>query len=170
MPVRIVTMQQVPKNIVLVSLWGFLACTADPSQKDVSDTEGKVDTGTKADSGETMGGGPCGESGICDLQVEDEEVTDCLNASSSTVIDASFNDAGELDVTHTNARQGCCPEFSADAQLSLRNDSLDVNYTLANDSCDCVCNLNLAYTISGIPPDVGFTLYAGGATLSVERE
>lgn len=165
----LVAMSQRPKHIVLVSLWGFLACAAGPSQKDVSDTEGKVDTGTKVDSGE-MGGGPCGESGICDLEVENEEVTDCLNASSSTVLAASFNDAGELDVTHINAQQGCCPEFSADAELSLRNDALDVGYSLVNDNCDCVCNLNLAYTITGIPPDVGFTLYAGGAILSVQRE
>jgi hypothetical protein len=157
--------------ILLAAFWSLLSCSPDSSQKDDSDSQDTVDTNTNTntDSG-GMGGGPCGESGICNLVVENEEVTDCLNQSTSTELSASFNESGGLDVTHVNAMEGCCPEFSADAELNLRNSTLEVGYTLVNDNCDCVCSLNLAYTITGIPPDVGFTMWAGGATLSVPSQ
>lgn len=157
------------RHTALISLWSLLSCSPGSSQEDVSDSQGNTDTNASTDSG-GMGGGPCGESGICSLVVENEEVTDCLNQSTSTELSASFNESGGLDVTHVNAREGCCPEFSADAELSLRNDILEVGYTLANDNCDCVCSLNLAYTITGIPPDVGFTMWADGSTLSIPSE
>jgi hypothetical protein len=155
--------------IILAAFLSLLSCSPGSSQKDDSDSQDTVDTNTNTDSG-GMGGGPCGESGMCNLVVENEEVTDCLNQNTSTELSASFNESGGLDVTHVNAKDGCCPEFNADAELNLRNSILEVGYTLVNDNCDCVCSLNLAYTITGIPPDVGFTMWAGGSTLSVRSE
>jgi hypothetical protein len=127
-----------------------------------------VDSGTQTDSG-AMGGGPCGEVGICPLEVENAEVTGCDGDSGiSSELTASFNSSGGLEVQHIAAQMGCCPEFSADAELSLRNDTLLVNYNLANDLCDCICNLSLAYTLTGIPEGVGFTLSANGSSLYLE--
>jgi hypothetical protein len=115
-----------------------------------------------------MGGGPCGESGICDLTVEDAKVIDCENDTGTTPeLSASFNDAGGLEVIHQAAETGCCPEFSVGAELSLRTGTLTADYLFANDLCECICALDVGYTITGIPEGEGFTLMANGSSLSV---
>jgi len=148
--------------LTLFALSFVLACS-----KDSKDSSGH-DSAPPTDSG-AMGGGPCGEVGICPIAVENAEVTGCdIDTGLASELAASFNSAGGLDVVHTAAQMGCCPEFSAEAELSLRNDTLLVNYNLANDFCDCICNLNLAYTLTGIPEGIGFTLSANGVSLVVE--
>jgi hypothetical protein len=159
---------------ILGTYWFIISCSKDAKDNSGVDSGANSHTGTCVDSGATsdsgaMGGGPCGEAGICPLEVENALVTGCdVDTGVSSELVASFNSSGGLDVVHTAAEIGCCPEFNADAELSLRNDTLLVNYHLSNDFCDCVCNLSLSYTLTGIPEGVGFTLSANGSSLVVE--
>jgi hypothetical protein len=159
---------------ILGTYWFISSCSKDSKDNSGVDSGASSDTGTCVDSGGTtdsgaMGGGPCGEVGICPLEVENAMVTGCdVDSGLTSELAASFNNSEGLDVVHTAAQMGCCPEFSADAELSLRNDTLLVNYNMANDLCDCDCNLSLSYTLIGFPEGIGFTLSANGDSLFVE--
>lgn len=93
-------------------------------------------------------GGPCGEAGICSLGTRDATV----NCGDSTGgLAATSNAVGELSVVHEAAQQGCCPTFLLSAEASQRRSEISVSYDLSQDDCDCVCELDLSYTLTGIP-------------------
>lgn len=92
--------------------------------------------------------GPCGEAGICSLETRDA----AANCGDSTGgLTASSNAVGELSVVHEAAQQGCCPTFLLSAEASQRRSEITVSYDLSQDDCDCVCDLDLSYTLIGIP-------------------
>ncbi|MCB9693701.1 MAG: hypothetical protein H6736_17970 [Alphaproteobacteria bacterium] len=45
--------------------------------------------------------------------------------------------------------EGCCPQFEGTAGIT--GEDVRVFYGLQNDLCDCICSLNLAYAIEGMP-------------------
>ena len=82
---------------------------------------------------------------------------------------ATASAAGTLDVVHLAAADGCCPEFEVTAELNLSDEQLTADYTFSNDFCDCVCSLDVAYTLSEIPTGT-WTLVANGSTQSITVE
>ena len=146
-------------------------CACSKSSDDGSGDSGSgKDSGTSnADSG-AMGGGPCGEAGICNLTVEDAKVIDCESDSGTMPsATAKLTEDGKLEVTHLAAETGCCPEtFNVTAELNLRHSTLTADYEFLNDFCDCVCALDVSYTLSGIPEGESYTFTAHGVVVEIE--
>lgn len=113
--------------------------------------------------------GPC-ESGFCDLTVTDA-VVQCGEGitgdpSALELITAS---AGTVSIHHHRVEQGCCPELAVTALQDLRNDRIEVEYDLYDDMCDCICELDVLYTLSDLYAGT-FDLTAAGDSLSVTVE
>ena len=111
----------------------------------------KVDSADTSDSG-PMGGGPCGESGICDI-VASLASADCGGGPvPEQQLQATATMPGTVEVVHRAHSQGCCPSFDLSAELNLREgETIQVQYQLYDDFCDCICDLDLSYRLSGIP-------------------
>lgn len=107
---------------------------------------------------------PCGESGICALETRDALVT-CGDSNGGLVANSSA--PGELDVLHDAASQGCCPTFLLSAEASQRRAEITVTYDLSQDPCDCICALDLSYTLSGIPSGI-WTLVTPNGSIPVD--
>ena len=58
---------------------------------------------------------------------------------------------GAILVLEFDHSVGCCPELDVSPELDFAAATLTVTYTLSNDMCDCICDIDLGYTISGIP-------------------
>ena len=160
----------------------LLACTKDPppddtSSPDTADTAvpdtgvpdtadtGSPDTGS-VDTGDT-GWGPCGESGLCWLPVE-EPVAECGKGGPS-VLTATPVGGGRLDVLHTAVKEGCCPTLEAEAELDLYTGQITANLNFLDDVCDCICMLDVSYTLTEVPAGE-WTLWSEGTTIPVSVE
>ena len=141
----------------------FLAsCTGETETTDSSSSSGQ--DSSESDT-QGMGGGPCGEDGLCEIVVTSAELTGCEGDTGQTgELSATSSAAGTLDVVHLGAADGCCPDFEVTAELNLGDDNLTANYAFTNDFCDCVCSLDVAYTLTEIPTG-SYTLMANGTSL-----
>lgn len=73
--------------------------------------------------------------------------------------------AGTIAVVHDAFTEGCCP-LDVAVHVSAADRVIDVDYTLVDDFCDCVCPLGVAYDLVGV--DAGeWTLNAGGVSAEV---
>lgn len=107
------------------------------------------ESGESQSSDDSSGsGGPCGESGICALETS-EALVDC--GDGTVALAAVSNAPGELTVNHGAFSQGCCPNFAVTGEASQRRSEIAVTYALTEDVCDCICMLDLQYTLTGIP-------------------
>jgi hypothetical protein len=66
---------------------------------------------------------------------------------------------GTVAVTQWNYVQGCCPEIEIELLVDPEASTLATTYSLSNDNCDCICDVDISYEIGGIP--------AGDWTLSL---
>ena len=102
----------------------------------------------------------CTDPVSCPLTVRDL-VAECGDSDGTTaVLAAESPGPGTVTVTHTDFREGCCPSFSATATASRGEHRIAVSYALTDDSCDCVCQLDLSYTLSDVQTGE-WTLAAG---------
>ncbi len=132
--------------------------TLDPAE-DSGDTSGTDDT---------QGMGPC-ESGFCDVVVTDATV-ECAKGITGdpSVIEATVS-GGSITVWHQRVDQGCCPELAVSAMQDLRHDGIEVEYDLYDDMCDCICDLDIRYTLSDLYSGT-FELTASGDSVTVTVE
>jgi hypothetical protein len=112
-----------------------------------------ADTDTGKDSGQdTDDKGDCTGDAVCAIVVENAMLTDCESDSGSIpTMTVTQTGPGALDVAHYSASVGCCPEFSATAELDPSAKTLTMTYSFENDSCDCVCALDLSYSLVDVP-------------------
>lgn len=59
--------------------------------------------------------------------------------------------SGTAEVSHTDVETGCCPTLDLTAVADTTSNEIDVTYNLDKDDCDCVCSIDLAYTLTDIP-------------------
>ncbi len=116
----------------MIALWMLIAC--GDFVRDTADT-----------------GSDCTDPAICAVTVSDltYECGDSGLAGEST-LSAVPSGPGTLVVSHQDFREGCCPDFKATANANRGEARVDVSYSLTDDVCDCVCMLDLSYTLSGI--------------------
>jgi hypothetical protein len=106
--------------------------------EDASGGDASEDTSADASGGITLSAGEaaavCGSGG------------DRLLTASPT------GDPGAIIVTHAGFSMGCCPEFlRVSASANQATDTISIAYELGPDLCDCICTLDTAYSLSGIP-------------------
>ncbi len=133
------------------------------------DLEPKGETGDSTATGDTHGMGPC-ESGLCDATVTDARA-ECASDTTAAPepIEVVASGPGTVSIHHHRVQQGCCPELAVAAIQDLRHDRIEVSYDLYDDFCDCICDLDLHYTLSDLYSGT-FDLEAAGDTQSVTVE
>lgn len=77
-------------------------------------------------------------------------------------IDQRVEEDGTISVTHLNFATGCCPDFGITAELDPDLGHLVVDYGIANDFCDCICQLTAWFTLVD-PPSGAWMLVLPGA-------
>ena len=141
---------------MVVTLAGALACgTSSPK-----DTSAPVDSGQATEC----------TSGPCAVDVVDPLLVDCESDSGTiTSLNAVVAANGSIDVEHFAVQVGCCPSFSASASYDTSTSVVAVEYDFADDACDCVCMLDVSYTVSGVPAGE-WTLQTmnGSTTVTIE--
>jgi hypothetical protein len=132
------------------------------------DPKGDSGDSSLTETGDSQGMGPC-ESGFCDLTVT-EAVVECAEGITGepSVIEATAG-VGTITVWHQRVSQGCCPQLSVTAMQDLRHDTIEVEYDLYDDMCDCICELDIRYTLSDVYSG-SFELSAAGSSTTVKVE
>jgi hypothetical protein len=135
---------------------------------------GPTDDSTPDDSApddsapDDTGMGPC-ESGLCDLTVTGADYGCHQPENPQAGLEVANAGPGALDVAHWMAQPGCCPTLTVTAVQDLRHSRIDVTYDISSDDCECHCQLDFTYGISGAQPGA-FTLYAGEDSAAVTVE
>lgn len=101
-------------------------------------------------------------TGIAAIDVQD---LGCGTGTGGESLAVSATEPGRADVTHLDYAEGCCPE-EVQVGLTLEDRDISVAYTLVDDLCDCVCGLDVSYSLVGLDPGV-WTLHAGSLSTTV---
>ena len=56
-----------------------------------------------------------------------------------------------IQVMHFNFQMGCCPQSEILASSDSAQSTITVTYNLWDDLCDCICDLDAMFTLTGIP-------------------
>ena len=84
------------------------------------------------------------------FEVKDFTHSDCKNNSQKTSLEEcikikTLND-NTIQINHVNAVFNCCPgELSAEG--TIKNDTITINESETEHSCNCICPYDLDYTI-----------------------
>ncbi len=149
-----------------VILAGAIAFATQPCMPEGT-LDPKDETGDTSQTEDTQGMGPC-ESGFCDLIVTDAIVQcgESITGDPSS-LELTGSAAGTISIHHHRVDMGCCPELVVTAMQDLRNDRIEVSYDLYDDMCDCICELDVLYTLSDLYSG-SFELTALGDSTTVE--
>jgi hypothetical protein len=144
------------RAIPALLLAALAACspTIGGTPKDSGDTgtTGGDDGGGSGTGGDDTGEvGPCGEVGICALDIS-EAVGECGDGDPDRPrASADAASDGTITATLEGAEWGCCPTVTADGSASMRSGRIDLNAVTTGDDCDCICALDLKVTFTGVP-------------------
>lgn len=156
---------------IAAALATLLALASQPCSPtgELEPKDDTAETGITGDTADTQGMGPC-ESGFCDLVVTDA-VVECASDTTSAPypLEATDLGGGVVEVWHHRVQQGCCPQLDVTAVQDLRNDRIEVSYDLYDDMCDCICDLDVRYTLNEVYSGT-FTLTAGTDSAEVTVE
>ena len=72
-------------------------------------------------------------------------------------------DDGTIEVVHYAWSDGCCPQIDIAAEGD--GDTITVRFELYDDFCNCICSLNVGYTLTGVPAGTWTLEVAGGPTI-----
>ncbi len=78
----------------------------------------------------------------------------------------SLDADGSLSVSHFAFSEGCCPEIGVSAALTDRMIRVEVD--LFNDFCECICTLDVVYTLSGVPSGEWLLVVNGQELIEVD--
>jgi len=122
---------------------------------------GKVDTGDSGAPGwvgDPPGGGdsgepdaPCGETGICALEVVSASAECGSGDAERPQLDAEVDSDGTIRATVVGAGEGCSPQVEASGSVSLNTERIDVGFTFYDDFDDCICPLDATLELTGAP-------------------
>lgn len=115
---------------------------------DVADDD---DTGSAGDDDDM---GPC-ESGICELTViaaaaECDMLPEPDPMPEGGVL-VSSPAPGQITVMHFDHGEGCCPEIRVLGLAYMNDQHIEAEFELFNDVCDCICILDVQYTLGDVP-------------------
>lgn len=132
---------------------GEKADTADSGEPGwVGDAPGGDDTGEAA---------PCGETGICPLEVVSASAECGGGNPDRPQLDAEVASDGTITARVFGAAEGCSPQVEASGSASVNTDRIDVGFTFYDDFDDCVCPLDATISLRGAPAGE-YTLLVNG--------
>ena len=102
------------------------------------------------DSGEPDA--PCGETGICVLEVVSATAECGSGDVERPVLDAEVDADGTIRATVVGEAEGCSPQVEASGSVSLNTERIDVGFTFYDDFDDCICALDAKLELTGAPP------------------
>ncbi len=59
---------------------------------------------------------------------------------------------GQVSAIHFGWDWGCCPQIAVTAQAFVDDARIEVDFSLFDDVCDCICELDVLYTLTDVPP------------------
>jgi hypothetical protein len=151
-------------RIVLLFLsFAVLGPGCEPSgpldfEDDDDDATGSDDDDATGDDDDVAGDdddmGPC-ESGICELTVVAAAAECDLLPEPDPMPEggvlALSQAPGEVTVKHFDHGEGCCPEIEVFGFAYMNDQRVEAEFELFNDACDCICMLDVQYTLGGVP-------------------
>ena len=101
--------------------------------------------------------GPC-ESGICEL-VEIEATVGCDMLPDPDPFPpggvlAASPAPGQLMVMHFDHSMGCCPQIHVLGLATMNDQHIEIEVDLYDDFCDCICTLDVQYTLGDVPAGI----------------
>ena len=108
----------------------------------VGDPPGGSDTGEAA---------PCGETGICALEVVSATAECGSGDAERPQLDAEVESDGTILIEVIGAAEGCSPQVEASGSASTNTGRIDVGFTFYDDFDDCVCALDTTLELRGAP-------------------
>jgi hypothetical protein len=153
-----------PLRRPLVLALGLLtACspTIDGDKADTADSgePGWVGDGPGGDTGEEEP--PCGETGICLLEVV-SATAECGGGNPDRPdLDVDVSSDGTITARVFGAGEGCSPQVEASGSASTNTDRIDVGFTFYDDFDDCICPLDATLELAGAPPG-DYTIFVNG--------
>ena len=116
-------------------------------------------------------GAPCPDPEECVLQVLDAAAIcgpelEPPPPGGALINTPELNTISVLDLDHS---QGCCPERT-DVTATVMSDgaSIELEYSIMDDFCDCICGLDVSYLITDVPPGTWTLLLPGGSEIDVD--
>lgn len=136
---------------------GTSADGADGTSTDGTDgTDGADGTGADGTDG-TSGTG---------VQVSEVTVSECDDSTGAPRLDASLAGSDSIRVSHDNFEGNCCAELTV--TVSEGAGTLAMVYTDTGEPCDCLCSLDLTYTLTEVPSGSYSVTAAGGVSDTVD--
>lgn len=153
-----------PLRRPLLSVLALLAACAPTIDGDKSDTADTAEPGWVGDAPGGDDGGedaPCGETGICPLEVV-SAIAECGGGDPDRPeLDVDVASDGTITARVFGAAEGCSPEVEASASASVNTDRIDVGFTFYDDFDDCICPLDATLELRGAPPG-DYTIVVNG--------
>lgn len=137
----------------------------DTSTDDTSSDDTSTDDTSSDDTSSDDTSDPCGESGICPLTATAAEVS--CDAGVGPGLTVTSPAAGTVSGVDGDVQEGCCPTFEVQGEASQRTSTVSVTYLLTDDVCDCICSLDLTWTLTGVPAGAWTVVTPGGRSASV---
>ncbi len=127
--------------------------TGDDDDATSDDDDATSDDDDVADDDDDMG--PC-ESGICELTVVDAAAECDMLPEPEPMPEggvlATSPGPGQVTVMHFDHGEGCCPEIQVHGLAYMNDQRIEAGFELYDDLCDCICTLDVQYTLGEVPP------------------
>lgn len=114
------------------------------------------------DDDDSVGGSPC-VNADCSLGVSDGTVG-CGQGGTPNQITTTLQDDSSLAVLHSAFSDGCCPDFSISATLVPEDGTIEVDYGITADFCDCICMLDASFVLEDLPGGTWELVLPGAST------
>ena len=151
------------RRSVMLVLGLLTACvpTIDAQKTDTADSG---DPGWVGDPPGGDDGGdepPCGETGICALEVVSASAECGGGDPDRPELDADVSSDGVILARVFGAEEGCAPEVEASGSASVNTARIDVGFALYDDAEACACPLDVILELRGAPAG-DYTLVVNG--------
>jgi len=138
---------------LMFALGLLVACspTIDGDEADTADSgePGWVGDAPGGDTGEPEL--PCGETGICQLEVVAASAECGGGDPDRPELDVDVSSDGTITARVYGASEGCSPQVEASGSASVNTARIDVGFTLYDDFDDCICPLDATLELRGAP-------------------
>lgn len=141
------------RRTTVLALALLTACspTIDGDRLDTADTGAPGWVGDPPDSDDGDDGQPCGETGICVLDVVSASAECGDGDAERPDVEADVSDDGTITVQVIGAGDGCSPAVSASGSAAVNTGRIDVGYTFYDDFDSCSCALDATLELRGAP-------------------
>jgi len=132
----------------------LLSTGCDKEEEDsAASPEADADTDTDADADADADADTDTDPNLLTLPVTDAryECEGWDTGVSSSLSSDGGTSSGTAAVAHLSVESGCCPTMDISAVADIAAGEVAMTYNLSKDDCDCLCTLDLYYTLTELP-------------------